>query len=69
MKLVYKMAIGVSAVVAASVVVYMAQRSSSSKLRKLYQISEEGYETAQDILFPGEVIEGKNLRYGPVIPN
>ena len=37
-------------------------------MRKLDQVAENGYETAQDILFPGEVLKSKKLHYGPVIP-
>lgn len=35
--------------------------------RMLDTISEEGYETASDILYPNEDGSGK-LHYGPVIP-
>ena len=33
----------------------------------LNKIAEEGYETAYDILYPGDESE-ENLHYGPVIP-
>ncbi|MCC6693097.1 MAG: hypothetical protein IT253_06865, partial [Chitinophagaceae bacterium] len=36
--------------------------------KKLSQIAEEGYETALDILFPEKDVEGKNLHFGPVLP-
>jgi len=36
--------------------------------RKLKEVAEKGYETAQDILFPGKEIRSKKLHYGPVLP-
>jgi len=35
----------------------------------LNKVSDEGYETAHDILFPKYSKRGKNLRYGPVLPD
>ena len=37
------------------------------KRKMLEQVSDEGYETAPDILFPGKR-GSSQLRYGPVIP-
>jgi hypothetical protein len=34
----------------------------------LTKISDEGYETAQDILFPNKYHPGGQLQYGPVLP-
>jgi hypothetical protein len=36
--------------------------------RKLEQVADNGYETAQDVLFPGKGIRSKKLHYGPVLP-
>jgi hypothetical protein len=36
--------------------------------RKLKQVADNGYETAQDVLFPGKGIKSKKLHYGPVLP-
>ena len=36
--------------------------------RKLKQVAENGYETAQDVLFPDKEIRSKKLHYGPVLP-
>ncbi len=36
--------------------------------RKLKKASDEGYETAHDILFPQKQIASKNLRFGPILP-
>ena len=35
----------------------------------LNTVSEEGYETAHDILYPKYSKRGKNLKYGPVLPD
>lgn len=67
MKLSNKIALGLSVVAAAGILAYIARRSNMKRM--LNQISDEGYETAQDILFPGKGIQDKHLRYGPVIPN
>jgi hypothetical protein len=36
--------------------------------RKLKQVADNGYETAQDVLFPNKRIRSKKLHYGPVLP-
>jgi hypothetical protein len=36
--------------------------------RMLNKVSNEGYETAHDILYPQNGKRGKKLRIGPVIP-
>jgi uncharacterized protein YxeA len=36
--------------------------------RKLKEVADNGYETAQDVLFPGKEIKSKKLHYGPVLP-
>ena len=67
MKLSQKIAFSLAVVAAAGVVVYLAK--SSKTRRMLIQIADEGYETAQDILFPDRKINDKKLKYGPVIPD
>ncbi len=66
MKLNYRLTFLLAAVGTAAAVVYLTKRAGAK--RRLGQVSEEGYETAQDILFPGQMVRGK-LHYGPVIPN
>ncbi len=39
-----------------------------NKRRKLKIVADSGYETAQDILFPGKGIKSKKVHYGPVLP-
>lgn len=43
----------------------LVQRSLNRK--KLRKISNEGYETAIDVLYPGNAYSAK-LKYGPVLP-
>ena len=47
--------------------VYLFGHIKSKTRSMLNRISEEGYETAYDVLFPGDKSE-ENLHYGPVIP-
>lgn len=55
-----------AAISALGIVVYV---SSKKKTRKqLTSIAEEGYEIAQDILFPDKKLKEKKLHYGPVLP-
>ena len=70
MKLSNKLIIGLTLVAAAGVVVYFSKSASkgSKTRRMLNQIADEGYETAQDVLFPNKNIQDKNLHFGPVIP-
>lgn len=65
MKLKYKLTFLLAAVGTAVAVVYFTKNVSAK--RRLGQVSDEGYETAQDILFPGKMVSGK-LHYGPVLP-
>ncbi len=46
--------------------IFIAQKINTR--RKLKQVSENGYETAQDVLFPNKGIKSKKLHYGPVHP-
>jgi hypothetical protein len=48
---------------------YLLYTSRRRKVRhqRAKQVSDEGYETAHDVLFPGKTKSGK-LQYGPVIP-
>lgn len=38
------------------------------KRRKLKHVADHGYETAHDVLYPGNHRKSKKLHYGPVIP-
>lgn len=66
MKLSHKILLSLAIGTAAGILIY-ATRNSNTK-RMLARVADEGYETAQDILFPGKGIPEKHLHYGPVIP-
>lgn len=60
--------IGLAAATATGVIYELAKRNKMMK--RLLQVSNEGYETAPDIIYPDR-IHGKqpdNLKYGPYIP-
>lgn len=67
MKFHQKIVLGLVVLTATSVVFYV-NKGRSGKKQMLNRIAEEGYETAQDVLFPGKKIQDKRLHYGPVIP-
>jgi len=66
MKHVSKISLGLAVVGTAAIVIYFARRISAKRM--LIKISDEGYETAHDILFPNKSATGQPLRYGPVLP-
>ena len=66
MKNSFKVTLALAVIGTAAIVIY-ATRSINSK-RRLVQVSNEGYETAPDILFPGKSHSEPRLHYGPVIP-
>jgi hypothetical protein len=65
MKLSQTIAITLAFAAAAGIVGYMVRWSKTKRMLNL--IADEGYETAEDILFPGKKVQSKNLHYGPVI--
>jgi hypothetical protein len=40
----------------------------SNKRRQLKHVADNGYETAHDVLYPGEKAKHKKLHFGPVVP-
>lgn len=68
MKLSQKILISVGLVAVIAGVFLYVNRDRCDTKRMLTQIADEGYETAQDVLFPGKNIQGKHLKFGPVIP-
>jgi hypothetical protein len=57
---------GLLAISAIGIVVYVTRKHK--KRIKLTHIADEGYEIAHDILYPNQLHNEKNLRYGPVLP-
>jgi hypothetical protein len=39
-----------------------------NKRHQLRRVSDNGYETAHDVLYPGDKVRHKKLRFGPVHP-
>lgn len=67
MKAPYKIIYSLAAIALTGLLVY-AVRSNNTK-RRIYRVSDEGYETAADLLFPKTGKRFKNLHYGPVLPH
>ena len=68
MKTILKTFIGfISAI--AGVGVPLMNRFQNDTRRILTRVADAGYETALDILFPGEESKEEKLHYGPVIPD
>jgi hypothetical protein len=66
MKVISKILAGLAVVTAAGVLLKVYSKSKTKK--RLNRIADEGYETADDILFPGKTRVDKQLHYGPVLP-
>lgn len=60
-----KIAIAAGLLAAASI--YLIRRSLT--LKRLRRVSDDGYETAGDVLYPGRGTGSRKMKYGPVIPN
>jgi len=69
MKTSTKTMIGVAALAAVGVAIYMMTRDKRKERAKnrLARVSDEGYETAHDVLYPNKYKPSK-LQYGPVLP-
>lgn len=66
MKTSTKIILGLSAVAATGTLIALTRSVNSHK--RLINISNEGYETAHDILYPKNYNKGRKLHYGPVLP-
>lgn len=61
-----KIILGLAAVAATGTLIYITR--SFNTRNRLTHISNEGYETAHDILYPTKYNRAKKLQYGPVLP-
>ena len=66
MKNSFKITVALATIGAAAITLYVIRRINSRQM--MIKVSNEGYETAQDILFPGKKIAETKLHYGPVVP-
>jgi hypothetical protein len=58
--------IAIAAGLLAAAAIYLIRKSATS--RRLQQVSDDGYETAGDVLFPNREIGNRKVKYGPVVP-
>ena len=61
-----RITLGLAAMGTIALFVYLSRRINNNKM--LVQVSDEGYETAHDILFPDKNSRGNKMWYGPVLP-
>ncbi len=66
MKASTKIVIGLTAAAVVGLMVYNMRRRNTCKM--LNEVSNEGYETAPDVLFPNKGKRGARQHYGPVLP-
>jgi len=66
MKNTSKITLGLAAVGAAAIVIYVARRINAERM--LVKVSDEGYETAHDILFPNKNKGERKMQFGPILP-
>lgn len=66
MNKVSKITVGLAAMGTIALLLYLSRKINNNKM--LVQVSDEGYETAHDILFPDYSSGGNKMWYGPVIP-
>ncbi len=66
MKNSFKITFALAAIGTAAFMLYTMRRINAKRM--IEKVSDEGYETAQDILFPGKKITETKLHFGPVFP-
>ena len=65
MKATNKIIAGIGLISAVGLIIYMVRRNRKNRMQK--QVSEHGYETAHDILFPPKNKRRQKNKYGPAI--
>jgi hypothetical protein len=63
----HKISLISAAIVFTGSLVYKARQANTQK--RIMQVSNEGYETAPDVLYPKENKRFKKLHLGPVLPH
>jgi hypothetical protein len=67
MKTSTKIVLGVAAIAATALIVSMIKKEKQGRM--LSRVSDEGYETAPDLLFPNKSKINSKVHYGPVLPS
>ena len=66
MKTSKKIVYGAAAIAFTGLLVYVTRRANTK--RRIAEVSNEGYETAADLLHPKTNRRFKKIHYGPVLP-
>lgn len=67
MKKTLRILAGITALAVVGMIIY--RKRSRNTIDMLRNVSDEGYETAHDVLYPTKDKRARDLRYGPVLPN
>ncbi|MEO6069210.1 MAG: hypothetical protein ABIN57_05775 [Chitinophagaceae bacterium] len=67
MKLTTKLLYLLGSIALGGLIVYAARGFQTRNMARV--VAEEGYETANDILFPHNTRQDSKLHYGPVLPD
>jgi len=65
MKATKKIITGIGLISAVGLIIYMVRRNKKNRMQK--QVSDHGYETAHDILFPPKSKRRQKNKYGPAM--
>ena len=66
MKTKNKIVLGVAAATLIGVIIYAVRRRNTHEI--LSRVADEGYETAQDVIYPNKGKRNRKLQYGPILP-
>jgi len=67
MKATKKIIAGLGIITVIGLTIYIVRRSKTNRMHR--KISDHGYETAHDILYPQKHKQKRKYKYGPVIPS
>ena len=66
MKKTFRILAGITALAVVGMIIYRKRSRNTGNMLK--NVSDEGYETAHDVLYPTKTKRGSGLRYGPILP-
>ncbi len=67
MKKTIRILAGITALAVVGMIIYRKRSRNTGNMLK--NVSDEGYETAHDVLYPTKAKRGRDLRYGPILPH